>query len=689
MTSLMLLAVLAAGPTKPALTVLYFENNTAKSEYDVMRKGLADMMVTDLVAWDGVTVLEREKLEAVLGELKLQQSKAFDSSTAAKVGKLMGAKYLLTGTMLLPAGELLIECKLISAEDSRVLVSARAQGSPDKIFDLEQDLIGKVTPAIDAKLNDPGQRRKAKVPDLSALLAYSKALDLTDQGKLDEADAAFQALVSARPSFLLARDRKDEMLKRLQEAEARRKDLLSGAGAELAKKVEAAFAAPAKLDALPPEEAKQLLILRAYRGYFLLAALKQHLSSHDDTVKLVLKGHEAQALAGMRAWLENQRQLAEDYDTYVRVQNKGVRAPVVAPLDRAFGEPGQQLQVGQDSEQQQLEFILRGRVMAPGGLRFVVGPALGDLDPKEGQWAMDALERQWTAAVAAAKSGNPATASSGLYKAASVAKDLAETLVWQEKIEDAVAKLQRFLDAFPESAQFKDIERKLREYLEPDRNYELSKFEDWGRALKGCNDMDIRKGIDVINRRSTRLGLGAIPQAIAELDKACKGKPKTDGALAQAYAQAARLAAHHDDCDTFRALYKKNLAAGGEYWEMCQFQKHAPWCPLGDAAPYPERELVWKLPPELLKFGQINLMITQEVPGSKWGRQVNRDSLMPGVHPLTGEVVWNYCLAPGKYRAEASGLRWPEEHVYQFDFDPGPTRKTFELTLKKVRVDKM
>lgn len=688
MTSLVLLAALAA-VQRPAVTVLYFENSTGKPEYEVLRKGLADMMVTDLVAWDGVTVLEREKLEAVLGELKLQQSKAFDARTAVKVGKLMGAKYLLTGSMLLPGGQLQIECKLISAEDARVVAAARVQGDPDKIFELEQELIGKLTPAIDAKLADPGQRRKAKVPDLSALLAYSKALELGDQGKLDEANAAFAALVSARPSFLLARDKKDEMLKRLSESGARRTEVLGGAALELAKRVDAALATPPRLEAAGAEAAKNLLVMRAYEGFFLLGALRQHLSGHDNAMKIVLQGHEAQALAGLRQFVENQRTLAQDYETYVRVYGSGIRAAVTVPLDRAFGEPGDQLHVGPDFERPLADLILRGWVSAPAKVAFLMGPTLGDLDPKEQQWAMDVLERRWTAAAAEAKSGNPATAAGGLRKAAQAAGDLAEVLKRQDRLDDAVAKLQRFLDAFPDSAQFKDVEQKIRSLLDPEHDGELSKVEDWSRALKDCNGMDIRKGIDHLSRRISRKGLGAIPAAIAELDKACKGKPKVDDALAQAYGTAARLAAQHDDCDTFRALYKKNVAAGGDYWDMCSYQKSTPWCPLGDAAPYPERELVWKLPKELLEFGQIDLMLTLQVPGSRWGRQVNRDTLTPGVHPLTGDVVWNYCLPPGRYRAQASGLRYPKEHVYELDFDPGPTRKKIELDVKKVRVEEM
>ena len=48
MLALPLATVLAAAPLNVA--VLYFDNDTGRAEYDVLKKGLADMIVTDLSA---------------------------------------------------------------------------------------------------------------------------------------------------------------------------------------------------------------------------------------------------------------------------------------------------------------------------------------------------------------------------------------------------------------------------------------------------------------------------------------------------------------------------------------------------------------------------------------------------------------------------------------------------------------
>ena len=58
------------------VAVLPFENHTGDPKMDVLRNGLADMLATDLAASGQVSVVERERLADVSGELSLQQDKA-------------------------------------------------------------------------------------------------------------------------------------------------------------------------------------------------------------------------------------------------------------------------------------------------------------------------------------------------------------------------------------------------------------------------------------------------------------------------------------------------------------------------------------------------------------------------------------------------------------------------------------
>jgi hypothetical protein len=60
---------------------------------------VADLLQSRLVGLPGLTVVERERINAVLQEQNLQNSDRFDSTTAVQLGRLLGATRLMFGTV--------------------------------------------------------------------------------------------------------------------------------------------------------------------------------------------------------------------------------------------------------------------------------------------------------------------------------------------------------------------------------------------------------------------------------------------------------------------------------------------------------------------------------------------------------------------------------------------------------------
>src|ERR1044071_4604383 len=85
-----LVAGLAAGTRaapaapKPPVAVLYFDYSGKDDQLGLLRKGLAQMMISDLSAVDAIQLVERDRLEEILAELKLGQSHKIDPASAAK-----------------------------------------------------------------------------------------------------------------------------------------------------------------------------------------------------------------------------------------------------------------------------------------------------------------------------------------------------------------------------------------------------------------------------------------------------------------------------------------------------------------------------------------------------------------------------------------------------------------------------
>jgi curli biogenesis system outer membrane secretion channel CsgG len=85
---------------KPRIGVLRFTNNTSAGWWSgSMGHELQDMLASELASTKAFQVLERKEINAVLGEQNLGASGRVDPATRAKIGKLKGAKYLVSGTV--------------------------------------------------------------------------------------------------------------------------------------------------------------------------------------------------------------------------------------------------------------------------------------------------------------------------------------------------------------------------------------------------------------------------------------------------------------------------------------------------------------------------------------------------------------------------------------------------------------
>ncbi len=593
MLALCLLSLLNAADV-PVVSVMYFDNDSKDPELEYLRKGLADLLITDLVAWEGVRVVERTRLEDVLKELNFQQTKYVDKATAAKLGKVLNSTYLIYGSLILTGSKLTIAARLVQAANGEVLITVKEQDERDKIFDIEQRLVNQLVAKIDSKLSATDQaRRKARVPDLATLVAYGKALDLSDQGKVDEAQAAMRAVVSKSPTFLLGRERQGELLKTFEEYQKKKQDLISGRVLELGKMVDEAMKAEPKFDSLSKEEKARYLGMRMLKGRFLARVMKQYLSNRDEHFRVARRGSEGKALLAMRDWVENQRRFIAEY-ARASVQHATVSAGVSYPASFSYRPPPSEEQLIQDSKigsfglqdydlETLAEFVLSGRVYD--GAYFFVAPTLGAVDQKEKKVVNDQIELEIKNGITRYAAGDRQAenqVSQLLELRASVALD-------DGNLDAAIGSYQQLLDAFPTSSRAVWVEKRIKELLEG-RTNDLRALENWEAALKTCDDMKIRMAHDMIRKRMLKSGLKALDELAFDIEKACLPPTKrTASAFAQLYGYLAHDAAKHDDCERYQVFYRKYLEVNGSVSEMMTWAKRYDWCELGDL----KKDVTW------------------------------------------------------------------------------------------------
>ena len=88
-----------AGGKKIVCVIDLEDKSGSHGDWRNIGTGMAEMMVTALAETKKYTLIERDKLEAVMAEQKLGASGAVTAQTAAKIGKLLGANYIITGSV--------------------------------------------------------------------------------------------------------------------------------------------------------------------------------------------------------------------------------------------------------------------------------------------------------------------------------------------------------------------------------------------------------------------------------------------------------------------------------------------------------------------------------------------------------------------------------------------------------------
>ncbi|MBS0205597.1 MAG: hypothetical protein JSS49_22065 [Planctomycetes bacterium] len=139
----------AAAPISAA--VIKFKDGTDGSKGTADKA--ADLLAAELAAAPELMLVERDDLERILKEHELTVSGAVAADEAIRLGKLTGARLLITGSVIDTGTDRYLVAKVISTETSRVL-GASAKG---KIDDNLGDLVEKVAVDISKTVRERGK----------------------------------------------------------------------------------------------------------------------------------------------------------------------------------------------------------------------------------------------------------------------------------------------------------------------------------------------------------------------------------------------------------------------------------------------------------------------------------------------------------------------------------------------------
>jgi TolB-like protein len=198
--------------TRPGVAVLPFENGGSygpdREDLALLTVGIQQMVLTDLARNSRLRVIERSVLRQLLEEQDLGASGRVDPNTAAQIGKLVGARYIITGVYTDAFGDMRIDARIIDTETSEILNADQVRGDRKKLFDMLFQLSEKMTagaklPPLEARLR---QERAARQGPPEAVILYSRAQTYEDFGDTERAAEVYRQIVREFPQMVEARE---------------------------------------------------------------------------------------------------------------------------------------------------------------------------------------------------------------------------------------------------------------------------------------------------------------------------------------------------------------------------------------------------------------------------------------------------------------------------------------------------
>jgi adenylate cyclase len=192
-------AVLAGAPPGSSIAVLPFENLSPEPDRDYFSDGITADLITDLSNLSGLLVIARNTAFAHRGR---------DLSPQA-IGRDLGVRYLLQGSIRRAGDRVRITAQLIDAESGHHIWGGRYDGALEDIFALQDDVTRKIVSALQVTVTEAEHVRLAR-RQTNHLDAYDRFLqgqwnffEFTAEGNA-RARAQYEQAIELDPAFARA-----------------------------------------------------------------------------------------------------------------------------------------------------------------------------------------------------------------------------------------------------------------------------------------------------------------------------------------------------------------------------------------------------------------------------------------------------------------------------------------------------
>lgn len=203
--------------TRPGIGVWILENGGSygqdAEDFEALRVGLQQILMTELARNPAMRVVERSQLNALIAEQDLGATGRVDPETAARVGRIVGAKFMVLGGFVDWFGDFRLDARIVDCETTEIIVAIGLRKQREELYQLIVDLTGRLTndvnlPSLDIEAELEEQAREIPV---DALTLFSRAVFFEDRGDSERAKEFYTRARNVFPDYTEATERLQQL----------------------------------------------------------------------------------------------------------------------------------------------------------------------------------------------------------------------------------------------------------------------------------------------------------------------------------------------------------------------------------------------------------------------------------------------------------------------------------------------
>jgi len=186
-------------PDKPSIAVLPFQNISADPEQEYFVDGLVEDIITGLSRFKALFVIARNSSFAYKGK----------SPDIRRVGRELGVRYVMEGSVRKTGNRLRITGQLIDASDGAHLWADRFEGALEDVFELQDrvtaSVVGIIAPRVhQAEIERTRGKPAGKFEAYDLLLRAYALMQIQGRNEVNEAVRLLRQAVELDPSYARA-----------------------------------------------------------------------------------------------------------------------------------------------------------------------------------------------------------------------------------------------------------------------------------------------------------------------------------------------------------------------------------------------------------------------------------------------------------------------------------------------------